>query len=128
MKVKRFSKATRYDAPNHRDFMGVRLQAFELTARRTSGSGSHISPRRRLLPALDRLDRQRRRWHRPARRRAGHDHRDGRAEPVTVGQPVAESQGDAEADEEAQPDEEAVTDLALRHRRPERRSGPGRVG
>jgi hypothetical protein len=51
MKVKRFSKATRYDAPNHRGFMGLRLQAFELTARRTSGSGSHISPRRRLLPA-----------------------------------------------------------------------------
>jgi len=51
MKVKRFSKATRYDAPNHRGFMGLRLQAFELTARRTSGSGSHISPRRRLLPS-----------------------------------------------------------------------------
>jgi hypothetical protein len=29
MKVKRFSEATRYDAPNHRGFIGLRLQGFE---------------------------------------------------------------------------------------------------
>jgi hypothetical protein len=29
MKVKRFSEATRYDAPNHRGFMGLRLRGFE---------------------------------------------------------------------------------------------------
>jgi hypothetical protein len=29
MKVKRFSEATRYDAPNHRGFMGLHLQGFE---------------------------------------------------------------------------------------------------
>ena len=29
MKVNRFSEATRYDAPNHRGFMGLRLRGFE---------------------------------------------------------------------------------------------------
>lgn len=29
MKVTRFSEAVRYDAPNHRGFMGLRLQGFD---------------------------------------------------------------------------------------------------
>ena len=45
MKVKRFSEATRYDAPNHRDFIGLRLQGFEPDGPKNQWVGiSHFLP------------------------------------------------------------------------------------
>jgi hypothetical protein len=45
MKVKRFSKAIRYDASNHRSFKGLRLQAFEPDGPKNQWVGiSHFSP------------------------------------------------------------------------------------
>ncbi|HEY6735097.1 MAG TPA: cupin domain-containing protein [Roseiarcus sp.] len=46
MKVKRFSEATRYAAPNHRGFMGLRLQGFEPDGPKNQRVGiSHFHPR-----------------------------------------------------------------------------------
>ncbi len=45
MKVKRFSEATRYDASNHRGFMGLRLQGFEPDVPKNHWVGiSHFLP------------------------------------------------------------------------------------
>ena len=45
MKVKRFGEATRYDAPNHRGFMGLRLQGFEPDGPKNQWVGiSHFLP------------------------------------------------------------------------------------
>jgi quercetin dioxygenase-like cupin family protein len=45
MKVKRFSEATRYDAPNHRGFTGLRLQGFEPDGPKNQWVGiSHFLP------------------------------------------------------------------------------------
>jgi hypothetical protein len=43
MKVKRFSEPTRYDAPNHRGFIGLRLQGFEPDGPKNQWVESHIS-------------------------------------------------------------------------------------
>ena len=52
MKVNRFSEATRYDAPNHRGFMGLRLQAFEPDGPKNQWVGiSHFFPRGGSSPA-----------------------------------------------------------------------------
>ncbi len=48
MKVKRFSEATRYDAPKHHRFMGL-LQGFESDGPKNQWVESH-SPRRRRGP------------------------------------------------------------------------------
>jgi hypothetical protein len=45
MEVKRFGEATRYDAPNHRGFMGLRLQGFEPDGPKNQWGGiSHFLP------------------------------------------------------------------------------------
>ena len=45
MKVKRFSDAIRYDAPNHRGFVGLRLQGFEPDGPKNQWVGiSHFLP------------------------------------------------------------------------------------
>jgi quercetin dioxygenase-like cupin family protein len=45
MKVKRFSEAARHDAPNHRGFMGLRLQGFEPDGPKNQWVGiSHFLP------------------------------------------------------------------------------------
>ena len=89
-------------------------------------------PGHRFRPAVGGLDRRRRRRYRAPRRRAGHDHGDGRAERLAVSQPLTEPEGDAEAHEEADPEahEEAMTGHPDRpHRLPHGpRSGAGHVG
>ena len=45
MKVKRFNEATPYDAPNHRGFIGLRLQGFEPDGPKNQWVGvSHFLP------------------------------------------------------------------------------------
>jgi hypothetical protein len=45
MKVKRFKEAVRYDAPNHRGFIGLRLQGFEPDGPKNQWVGiSHFLP------------------------------------------------------------------------------------
>lgn len=45
MKVTRFSEAVRYDAPNHRGFMGLRLQGFDPDGPKNQWVGiSHFLP------------------------------------------------------------------------------------
>ena len=53
MKVKRFSEATCYDAPNHRGFIGLRLQGFEPDGSKNQWVGnSHFLPGGVAVPAL----------------------------------------------------------------------------